>query len=290
MSLTSLDPPTILLAGVCAVTPPLLFSGALTTIGFTTTGVVGASFAAAWMSSLGNVPAGSLFAVLQSKGAIGLTGVLLSSNVVAFESAAFFSALYGMKQYSIDGPTITGFASDTSSRIWDAQKSITEYVQEYYQVNHPDAGQKIHLYLNSAEAHMSSYFSAIRKQELMNFVSKHSREAIHILDESTRIHRESLMKTTSSLLSTLNSQETADLVRKYSKESADKALFFAEDAMNTANSYLSTINTQENVDLINKKSKEALHALGEKTRAHRENIMRTANSYLPGFFRQTKAE
>lgn len=137
---------------------------------------------------------------------------------------------------------------------------------------------------------MSPFISAIRKQELMDFISKHSKEAIHVLDENTRTHRENFMKATSSFLSTLNSQETADLVRKYSKESADKALYFAENTMNAANSYLSTINTQENIDLINKKSQEAFQALDEKTRAPRENILRTANSYLSGFFRQKDTE
>lgn len=280
-----IDPPTVLLAGVSAVAPQLLISGVLAAIGFTGGGVAYGSLAAMWMSSLGNVPAGSLFAALQSTGAIGLTGVLLSPAAIAFESATFFSVMYAMERYSVDASKITGFVSNSSAHIWDAQKTITEYAQDYL-ANHPDAGDKIHFYINSAEAHMSPYFSSINKQEIIDVVNKHSKEAIKVLDENTRIHRENFMKTTSSFLSTLSSQETADLVRKYSLEGADKAKLYTESAFNAASSYLSTINTQENIDFIHKKAQEAFHALDEQTRVHRENIVRNANSYFAGLFRQ----
>ncbi|KAL7327201.1 hypothetical protein PS15p_209429 [Mucor circinelloides] len=291
MNSTSLEPsnilltdacavaPSLLISGACAVAPSLLISGALAVAGFTAGGVASGSLAAAWMSSIGNVPAGSLFAALQSTGAIGLTGIALSPTAIALESATFFSALYGMERHSIGASNLTSFGSNTSAFMREAQKSIVEYVQEYT-AHHPDAAEKIHSYFSSTKAQMLPYFSAINRPEVIDFVSKHSKEAINALDKNARIHTDNLMKSTASLISSLNSQETADLIHKHSREGAEKARFYTENAINAANSYLSTINTQENVDFINKKSKEALDALDENTRIHRENLMKAANSYL----------
>jgi len=49
----------------------VLGSAGLTFAGFTGSGIAGGSYAAAWMSSIGNVAAGSTFATLQSLGATG---------------------------------------------------------------------------------------------------------------------------------------------------------------------------------------------------------------------------
>ncbi|EPB92403.1 hypothetical protein HMPREF1544_00701 [Mucor circinelloides 1006PhL] len=271
MDSTLLEPSNILLAGVCTVAPPLLISGALAVAGFTAGGVASGSLAAAWMSSIGNVPAGSLYAALQSTGAIGLTGIALSPTVIAFESATFLSALYGMERYSIGASNITSFGSNASAFMWDAQKSIVKYAQEYT-AHHPDAAEKIRRYFSSTKAQMLP--------KVIDFASKRSKEAIDALDKNTRIHRDNFMKSTTSLISSLNSQENVDLIHKHTKEAAEKARYYTENAVNAANSYLSTINTQENVDFINKKSKEALDALDENTRIHRENLMKAANSYL----------
>ena len=48
--------------------------GALSLLGFTSTGIAAGSWAATWMASFGGaVPAGSLFASLQSAGAAGIS-------------------------------------------------------------------------------------------------------------------------------------------------------------------------------------------------------------------------
>ncbi|KAL9551414.1 hypothetical protein MBANPS3_004258, partial [Mucor bainieri] len=280
MSSCSFEPSNIILAGACAVAPFFLVTGALAAIGFTGGGVAYGSLAAMWMSSLGNVPAGSLFAVLQSTGAIGLTGVLLSPVAIAFESATFVSVLYGIKRCSIHAPNITEVASSTSAHIRNAQQKVVGYTENYL-ANHPDVAEKINLYKQSIETCTAPYFSAF---------NKHSEEAIKALDENTRTHRENLMKNASSLLSTINSQETADLVRKHSKEGADKARLYTENAINAANSYLSTVNTQENIDFINKKSKEVLDALDENTRTHRENLIKSTSSLLSTINSQETAD
>ena len=79
----------------------------LSALGFTPSGVAAGSLAAAWQASIGNVPAGSIFAMLQSIGAAGIkaTGAtvtrLLSalgftpSGVVAGSLAAAWQASIG---------------------------------------------------------------------------------------------------------------------------------------------------------------------------------------------------
>lgn len=52
---------------------------ALPLLGFTLTGVRGASMAAAWHSKLGAVSGGSLFSILQSLGATGIGNLLFGS-------------------------------------------------------------------------------------------------------------------------------------------------------------------------------------------------------------------
>jgi hypothetical protein len=56
--------------------------------GFGSSGVAGASLAALWQSCLGNVAAGSLFAILQSAGAGGAVGSAVVGGTVGMGGAA----------------------------------------------------------------------------------------------------------------------------------------------------------------------------------------------------------
>jgi hypothetical protein len=60
----------------------------LTVAGFSAAGVVGGSFAAGWQSSIGSVAANSLFATLQSLGALYGVSASAGAGAVAFAGAA----------------------------------------------------------------------------------------------------------------------------------------------------------------------------------------------------------
>ncbi|XP_031638165.1 interferon alpha-inducible protein 27-like protein 2A [Contarinia nasturtii] len=74
--------------GVAAVTGTTLFvaaPAALAVFGFTGSGIVTGSAAAAWQASIGNVVAGSAFSALQAAGA---AGVVTTTTGVAASAAA----------------------------------------------------------------------------------------------------------------------------------------------------------------------------------------------------------
>ncbi|KAH7098496.1 hypothetical protein BKA62DRAFT_367561 [Auriculariales sp. MPI-PUGE-AT-0066] len=68
---------TAVTTGVIMVASPLI----LPVFGFTTGGIAAGSTAAGWQSAIGNVAGGSLFAVLQSAGAVG--GFALTTAITA---------------------------------------------------------------------------------------------------------------------------------------------------------------------------------------------------------------
>ena len=71
------------LVGSITVGGGVLGSMALPFIGFAAGGVAAGSYAAAWQSVIGNVAAGSLFAILQSLGATGLGTILFGTTGTA---------------------------------------------------------------------------------------------------------------------------------------------------------------------------------------------------------------
>lgn len=80
--------PTIALP---AIALPALALSALSVVGFGALGPVAGSFAAAWQAMIGNVAAGSLFAILQS---MAMTGVIPLWYIIAGGVGIVVSALW----------------------------------------------------------------------------------------------------------------------------------------------------------------------------------------------------
>ncbi|KAJ6642072.1 hypothetical protein Bhyg_07018 [Pseudolycoriella hygida] len=76
------------LFGVGATGAGLLGLKVLPLIGFDVTGVIPASLASAYQSSIGNVAAGSAFAILQSLGATGMGNLIFGSVAVGLTGLA----------------------------------------------------------------------------------------------------------------------------------------------------------------------------------------------------------
>jgi len=87
----------------CTVVPPAIIAGA----GFTTVGVAAGSMAAGIQSSIGNVVAGSAFAVLQSVG----TTPLVSAGVGAAVGAGSVAAGYGYGAAMSAGNALVGIGT-----------------------------------------------------------------------------------------------------------------------------------------------------------------------------------
>jgi len=80
---------------VCGVAGPLIVTNGLSMVGFGSAGVKAGSVAAVIQSGIGNVPAGSLFSIMQSVGAAGLakstTGAITGFSAVLGGAATWWT-------------------------------------------------------------------------------------------------------------------------------------------------------------------------------------------------------
>ncbi|KAG8822067.1 hypothetical protein FRC17_009661 [Serendipita sp. 399] len=76
-------------AVTAAAFAPSAVLATMSAVGFTTSGIAAGSLAAAWQSAIGNVAAGSIFAGLQSMGAVGALAGPLTAGIVALPLVGF---------------------------------------------------------------------------------------------------------------------------------------------------------------------------------------------------------
>lgn len=81
---------------------PIVFIITLFCLGFTVNGIVAGSSAALWMASLGNVPAGSIFAAVQSLSTQGCLLIIHPYMIVVEFIMGFITMIYTGYVYSFD--------------------------------------------------------------------------------------------------------------------------------------------------------------------------------------------
>ncbi|CAO3625793.1 unnamed protein product [Mucor hiemalis] len=276
--LASIQPGHLALAGLCALTPTFLYAGALTAAGFTVGGIAFGTAAALWMSMIGNVPAGSLFAAIQSAGTLGVTGLAFSPPLLVLETTIFAATLYGIETNKDDLPPNVLAALDLieSARLQTeyAIKTASDHVSELYTEENLETAKRYTAETtqaivvnaeNTLEA-IDYYLTLIKNHENVDTTRKNAENAITIFLESAR---NALLGANSRLLE-FNTQENVDLVREH----AENVHIYAQRAAEAASLSFKKLMTQENVDSFRKYVEDATSSLIKNA----ENVVTTVNS------------
>lgn len=280
----SIQPNHLTLAGLCALTPTFLYSGALTAAGFRVGGIAFGTAAASWMSMIGNVPAGSLFAALQCAGTLGVTGLAFSAPLLVLEITIFAVTLYGIKNNRDDlPPNVLAVLDHIESAGLHAKIAIikaSDHVSELYTEENLETAKKyiakatqaiVVIAENTLEA-IEYHLTLIKNHENVDATWKNAENAITIFLESAR---NAILDANSRLLE-INTQENVDLLRKH----VENACIHMQQATEATSVSVKSFLTQENVDCFRKNVENTASVFVKNASAGIENAITVTNTHL----------
>lgn len=269
MSTDSIQPAHFDVANICAIAPALLFAlapsllcaSALTAVGFATGGVAYGSAAASWMSLIGNVPPGSLFAFLQSAGTLGATGIALSPPFLAMESTIFATVFHELKTQNFPVATdsfIESTRSCTENLIKKASNHLSEMrteenLENFAKYTSETSKAVVAGAEDTLNAIKDQLKTLIKDHEIIDATRKNVEHHITILVENARNQAEIAIEVANSHLSAINTPENVDLLRQHAENARVSVQHVAEVVSLNSKALLN----QENVDLLRKNVEDA---------------------------------